>query len=40
VNTPIRSAVFAVWLERLRDVKGKARILSRLDAAALGNFGD
>ena len=28
------------WLEKLRDEKGKARILSRLDAAALGNFGD
>jgi len=24
----------------LRDAKGKARILSRLDSAALGNFGD
>jgi putative addiction module killer protein len=27
-------------LERLRDAKGKARILARLDSAALGNFGD
>lgn len=40
MNTLIRSAVFSAWLENLRDFKGKARILSRLGAAALGNFGD
>ena len=40
MNTLIRTAEFAAWLEKLRDLKGKARILSRLDAAALGNFGD
>jgi putative addiction module killer protein len=40
MNTLIRTAEFAGWLQRLRDLKGKARILSRLDSAALGNFGD
>lgn len=40
MNTLIRTAEFAAWLEKLRDLKGKARILSRLDSAALGNFGD
>jgi putative addiction module killer protein len=40
VNTLIRTAEFADWLRRLRDVRGKARILARLDAAELGNFGD
>ena len=40
MNTLLRSDVFSTWLESLRDVKAKARILSRLDAAALGNFGD
>jgi putative addiction module killer protein len=40
VNTLIRTDEFAGWLRRLADVKGKARIISRLDSAALGNFGD
>ncbi len=35
-----RTEAFADWLSRLADKKGKARILSRLDSAALGNFGD
>jgi putative addiction module killer protein len=40
MNTLIRTEEFAQWLARLEDRKGKARILARLDAAALGNFGD
>lgn len=40
VNTLVRTAEFAEWLRQLRDVRGKARILARLDAAELGNFGD
>jgi putative addiction module killer protein len=40
VNTLIRSEVFTAWLKGLRDERGKARIIARLDSAALGNFGD
>jgi len=40
VNSLIATPEFEQWLGRLRDAKGKARILSRLDSAALGNFGD
>lgn len=38
--TLIRTDAFADWLKKLEDVSGQARILARLDAAALGNFGD
>jgi putative addiction module killer protein len=38
--TLIWSSVFADWLSALLDDKGKARILARLDNAALGHFGD
>lgn len=38
--TFIRTDAFATWLLKLRDAAGKARILVRLDAAVLGNFGD
>jgi hypothetical protein len=40
MNTLIRSGEFVAWLDGLRDLKGKARILSRLDLASLGHFGD
>jgi putative addiction module killer protein len=40
VNSFIATPEFEHWLGKLRDPKGKARILSRLDSAALGNFGD
>lgn len=40
MNSLIAMPEFEQWLEKLRDAKGKARILSRLDSAALGNFGD
>lgn len=40
VNTLIRTAEFAQWLRQLADVKGRARIIARLDSAAMGNFGD
>lgn len=40
MNTLIRTEEFAQWLAKLRDPKGKARIIARLEAAALGNFGD
>jgi len=35
-----QTSVFAKWLTSLRDVKGKARILARLEACRLGNLGD
>lgn len=38
--TLIRTDAFAKWLKELADATGRARILARLDAAALGNFGD
>jgi putative addiction module killer protein len=40
VNSLVATPEFEQWLGNLRDAKGKARILSRLDSAALGNFGD
>jgi putative addiction module killer protein len=40
VNTLIRTDEFSTWLTDLRDAKGKARIIARLESAALGNFGD
>ncbi|MCX7059231.1 MAG: type II toxin-antitoxin system RelE/ParE family toxin [Proteobacteria bacterium] len=40
MNTLIRSTVFVAWLDGLSDAKGKARVLSRLGLASLGNFGD
>jgi putative addiction module killer protein len=35
-----QTEVFSSWLAGLRDVKGKARILARLDAVRLGRLGD
>ncbi len=38
--TFVRHATFDDWLRRLKDLKGKARILARIASAAHGNFGD
>ncbi len=35
-----RTRDFARWLDDLRDLKAKARIVIRLDRVAEGNFGD
>jgi putative addiction module killer protein len=35
-----QTEVFAVWLSSLRDAKGKARIVARVESARLGNLGD
>ena len=35
-----RTVVFRAWLRALRDERAKARIASRIDRLALGNFGD
>lgn len=40
MNTFLRSDEFDTWLASLKDKIGKARIIQRLDAAAVGNFGD
>jgi putative addiction module killer protein len=40
MNTIIRSSDFDGWLSALADHKAKARILARIAAAKLGNFGD
>ena len=32
--------VFSDWLAGLRDAKGKARIVARVESARLGNLGD
>lgn len=40
MNTLIRSAALDAWLKALRDLKGRARIVSRLEAMERGNFGD
>jgi putative addiction module killer protein len=38
--TLIRSARFETWLRRLPDQRARAKILTRLTAAAQGHFGD
>lgn len=40
MNTFEHSKVFDKWLAGLRDQKARARILTRIDSAILGNFGD
>jgi putative addiction module killer protein len=36
----VRTDEFATWLEKLKDLSGKGRILRRLDRLAQGNPGD
>jgi putative addiction module killer protein len=36
----VRSTTFDEWLARLKDARGRARILVRIDRLALGNPGD
>ena len=38
--TVLRSSDFNVWLSKLKDNKGKARIIARIKAVELGNLGD
>lgn len=40
MNTLNSTPEFNAWLSSLRDKVAKARIIQRLDSAALGNFGD
>ena len=38
--TIVRTAAFDKWLSRLKDARGKARIVERIRSAERGNFGD
>ncbi|MBT4499485.1 MAG: type II toxin-antitoxin system RelE/ParE family toxin [Gemmatimonadetes bacterium] len=38
--TIVRTAVFDQWLARLKNARGKARIIERIRSAQRGNFGD
>ncbi len=40
MNTVLRTAVFDRWLSRLKDLRGRARIIERIRSAERGNFGD
>ncbi len=40
MNTFLRTEVFDAWLSKLKDARGKARIVSRIRSAERGNFGD
>ena len=38
--TILKTKEFDAWLRKLRDTKGKAKILARIKSAELGNLGD
>ncbi len=40
MNTILRTEVFDEWLLKLKDARGKARIVERIRSAERGNFGD
>ena len=40
MNTIVRTEAFDVWLAKLKDARGKARIIERIRSAERGNFGD
>ncbi len=40
VYTITRTEAFDVWLSKLKDARGKARIIERIRSAERGNFGD
>lgn len=40
MNTVLRTAVFDKWLTRLKDLRGKGRIIERIRSVERGNFGD
>jgi len=40
MNIILRTEVFDVWLSKLRDSRGKARIIERIRSAERGSFGD
>ncbi len=40
MNVLVQSPLFSAWLTALKDLRGKAHILNRLQRASAGNFGD
>ena len=38
--TIVRTKIFDAWLAKLKDARGKARIVERIRSAEGGNFGD
>ncbi len=40
MNTFHQTDTFSNWLEKLKDIKARARIVVRIRSAELGNFGD
>lgn len=40
INTLRKTDLFSEWLAKLRDMRGKARILARITSARAGHFGD
>lgn len=40
MNSIIRTEAFDAWLSKLKDFRGKARIIERIRSAERGNFGD
>lgn len=40
MNTIFETEQFSEWLEKLRDLKGRTRIVARISSARAGNFGD
>ncbi len=40
MNTIRETNYFSTWLQKLRDIKGRACITARIDSAKMGNFGD
>jgi putative addiction module killer protein len=40
MNTIVRTFIFDSWLSKLKDARGKARIIERIRTAERGSFGD
>ncbi len=40
MNSILRTKAFDAWLSKLKDNRGKARIVERIRSAERGNFGD
>ena len=40
MNTIVRTEAFDTWLVKLKDARGKARIIERIRSAERDNFGD